>query len=82
MPEYNGIVDSDAIGRTLLILGAAIAVIGFGVLLLARVPFVGKLPGDISFQRDGFSFFFPVVTCIILSVVLTIAVNVAIRIFR
>ena len=51
-------------------------------LLLARVPFIGKLPGDISFQRDGFSFFFPVVACIILSIVLTIAINVAIRIFR
>jgi hypothetical protein len=75
-------VDSDAIGRFLLIAGAAIAVIGAGVLLLSRVPFIGKLPGDISFQREGFSFFFPVVTCIILSVVLTIALNLAIRLFR
>jgi hypothetical protein len=75
-------VDTDTIGRSLLILGAVIAVIGAGVLLLSRVPFVGKLPGDISFQRDGFSFFLPIVTCIILSFVLTIVVNVAIRFFR
>jgi hypothetical protein len=75
-------VDSDAAGRSLLIVGAVIALIGVGVLALARVPSIGKLPGDISFQRDGFSFFFPVVTCIVLSIVLTIVVNVAIRTVR
>ena len=75
-------MDTDAIGRSLLIAGAVVAVIGAGVLLLSRVPFIGKLPGDISFQRDGFSFFFPIVTCIVLSIVLTIAINVAIRLFR
>lgn len=75
-------MDSDTIGRSLLVLGAAIAIVGVGVLVFSRVPFLGRLPGDISFQRDGFSFFFPVVTCILLSIVLTVVVNVAIRLFR
>lgn len=76
------VVDSEVIGRSLLILGAIIALLGLGVLLFSRMPFIGRLPGDISFQRDGFSFFFPLVTCILLSIVLTIVVNVAIRLFR
>ena len=75
-------MDADWIGRSLLILGVAIAAIGVAVLLLSRVPFIGRLPGDISFHRDGFSFFFPLATCIILSILLTIVLNVAIRLFR
>jgi Protein of unknown function (DUF2905) len=62
-------------------MGALIALAGAMVLLLSRVP-LGRLPGNISFQSDGFWFFFPVVTCIVLSVVLTVVVNVAIRLFR
>jgi hypothetical protein len=79
---YNVGVDSDTIGRSLLILGALIALIGAAVLVFSRVPFLGRLPGDISFQRDGFSFFVPVVTCILLSIILTVIINVAIRLFR
>jgi hypothetical protein len=75
-------MDTDVIGRSLLVFGALIALVGVGVLVFSRIPFLGRLPGDISFERDGFSFFFPVVACLILSVVLTIAVNVAIRLFR
>lgn len=76
------VVDSEVIGRSLLIVGAIIALLGVGVLLFSRMPFIGRFPGDISFQRDGFSFFFPLVTCILLSIVLTIVVNVAIHLFR
>jgi len=44
-----------------------------------KLPFLGKLPGDIVVQREGFSFYFPVVTCIVLSILLTIVLNVVIR---
>jgi hypothetical protein len=74
-------VDSDLIGRSLLVLGLVIALIGMGVLVFSRIPFIGRLPGDISFERDGFSFFFPLVTCLLLSVILTVIINVAIRLF-
>lgn len=72
-------MDTEAVGRALLILGAVIVVVGLGVLLLAKVGFAG-LPGDISIRRPGFIFHFPVVTMILVSVVLTIVLNVLIRI--
>jgi len=59
-----------------------IAIVGVGVLVVSRIPFLGRLPGDISFQRDGFSILFPIVTCIVLSIIITVAVNVLIRLFR
>ena len=75
-------MDSETIGRSLLILGALIALTGAAVLVFSRLPFLGRLPGNISFETDGFSFFFPVVTCILLSIILTVVINVAIRLFR
>jgi len=75
-------VDSDIIGRSLLVLGALIAVAGASILVFSRLPFLGRLPGDISFQRDSFSFFFPIVTCVVLSLILTVAVNVIVRLLR
>jgi hypothetical protein len=75
-------MDSDAVGRLLIVTGAIIALAGVAVIALARIPFVGHLPGDISFRGDNSWFFFPIATCIVLSIVLTIAINVAIRLFR
>lgn len=56
-------------GRTLVIVGLAIA--GVGVLIMAGIPF-GRLPGDVVIRRGSSSFYFPVVTSIILSVLLTL----------
>ena len=56
-------------GRTLIIVGLAIAAVG--LLITMGVPF-GRLPGDISYRRGNFSFYFPIVTSIVLSVVLTL----------
>ena len=63
-----------SLGKTLLVLGAAIAAIG-GLLVLAdRFPGlrIGKLPGDISVERDGFRLYFPLATSIAISVVLSL----------
>lgn len=48
--------------------------VGLGVLLWLgpKIPWLGKLPGDISWQRGRFTFYFPLGTCIVLSVVLTL----------
>jgi hypothetical protein len=51
-------------------------------MVLGNIPFFGKLPGDIAIRRDGNTFFFPIVTCLVLSVVLTILLNVILWIFR
>jgi hypothetical protein len=57
--------------RTLIVLGLAIAAIGVAWPWLRRLPF-GRLPGDIHIVREGFSFSFPIVTCIVVSVVVSI----------
>ena len=61
------------IGKFVVILGIFLVVVG---LILWRFPglfaWVGKLPGDIAVQKENFSFYFPVVTCIVVSIVLTL----------
>ena len=56
---------------TLVILGLVIAGAGAIWLLAPQVPWLGRLPGDISVERPNFRFYFPVVTCDVLSLVLT-----------
>lgn len=66
-------------GRTLLVLGAVIAAVG-GVLLLAgQIPWLGRLPGDISFQRGNFRFYAPLATSLLISVLLTVVLNLLAR---
>jgi hypothetical protein len=61
------------IGRTLILLGAALVVIGLLLTLGDKLPFkFGRLPGDIEIRGKNSVFYFPVVTCILLSVVLSL----------
>jgi hypothetical protein len=69
----------EGLGKILLIVGGAIIVLGLIFIFAPQIPFLGKLPGDINIKKDDFSFYFPVVTCILVSIVLTIIVNVIIR---
>lgn len=66
----------EGIGRILLIVGGAIVVLGLILILSQHVPFLGKLPGDILIKKDGFTFYFPVVTLLIVSILLTVIINV------
>lgn len=60
-------------GRTLILLGAALIVIGLLVTLGDKLPLkLGRLPGDIEIRGKNSVFYFPVVTCILLSVVLSL----------
>jgi len=59
-------------GKALLIVGLIIASIGFVIMLGSKIPFLGKLPGDIYIQKRNFSFYFPITTSILISIVLTI----------
>ena len=60
------------LGKVLIIFGIVIA--GIGVLLLVgdKIPWIGRLPGDILIKREKFTFYFPIVTCIIISIILTL----------
>jgi hypothetical protein len=60
------------IGKLLLVLGLIIAAVGAVLLLAGRVPWVGRLPGDIHVQRGNWTFYFPLATSLLLSVVLTV----------
>ena len=70
------------LGRLLLLIGGAIVVLGAILVVVGRVPFLGRLPGDISIRRGNTSFFFPIVTCLVLSVALTVVVNLLLLLFR
>ena len=69
-------------GWLLILAGAALAVLGGVLLLIGKVPWLGRLPGDIRVEGRHVSFFFPLATCVILSVVLTILVNLLLRLFH
>ena len=64
----------EGIGKTLVISGIVIAVLGLLLAFGGRIPFLGKLPGDIVIRNDGITFYFPVVTCLLVSVVLSLLV--------
>jgi len=70
------------VGRVLIILGFIIVALGLVILLAGRLPFIGHLPGDILIRRGGGSFYFPIVTCLLLSIALTVVLNVLTLIFR
>jgi len=71
------------IGRFLMIGGIILFVVGGFVFLASKfgIPF-GRLPGDIRIERDGFSFYFPLASSILISIVLTIILNVIFRLFK
>jgi len=60
------------LGKTLLVLGLIIACIGLALLFVPKIPFIGRLPGDIFIKRDNFSFYFPITTSIVISIILTL----------
>lgn len=68
-------MDMSDIGRTLLVLGGAIFVIGLILTLAGNLPFLGKLPGDLSFDWGGVKVYMPVATMILLSIALTVILN-------
>ncbi len=65
----------DSLGKMVLIFGVVLVLIGGLMVLGGRLFGLGRLPGDIFIQKGNFSFYFPVVTCIALSVLLTIILN-------
>ena len=60
------------IGKLLIVLGGVLVVVGTVLVLVGRIPGIGRLPGDISIQRGSFTFYFPLATSLLLSVVLTL----------
>jgi hypothetical protein len=60
------------LGKMLIIFGIIIVAVGVVLLLAQKIPHIGRLPGDIYVKKDSFTFYFPLTTCIIISLVLTL----------
>ena len=69
----------EGMGRFLIVFGILAIVIGLVLLVVPRVPWLGRLPGDLVVRREHFTFYFPIVTSIVVSVVLTILLNIFFR---
>ena len=67
------------VGRLLIVAGALLLIVGIFFTLGGRVPFLGRLPGDISLRSGNVQVFVPLVTCLLLSVVLTLVLNLLFR---
>jgi Zn-dependent protease with chaperone function len=70
------------IGILMIVAGAVSLLAGAVILMAGRLPWLGNLPGDIQLRGKNWSFAFPVVTCILVSIILTMLINLVARLFR
>jgi hypothetical protein len=60
------------LGRWLIIVGLLLALVGAVLWLSPKIPWLGRLPGDITLKRENFTFYFPLGTCILISIILSL----------
>lgn len=60
------------LGRTLIFFGLLLLLLGLVLSLAGKLPWIGHLPGDITIQRGRFTFYFPITTCILISVIVSL----------
>ena len=70
------------IGRAIMVAGGALFLVGLLLVLSGRLPGLGNLPGDITIQRDNITLYMPCGTMIVISVVLTLVLNLISRFWR
>jgi len=75
-------MDFQGIGKAVILGGILLVFPGLLLFFWQRIPFLGKLPGDIFVHKGNLQFVFPIVSAIIISIVLTIILNLIIRLFR
>lgn len=66
-------------GKLFITIGIFLILIGIVFSLIGKLPYIGKLPGDIYIKKERFVFYFPLVTSIIISIILTIILNLFFR---
>ena len=66
-------------GRLLVVLGLVAVAVGLVLIMAPRLPWLGRLPGDFVVKRDHVTFYFPLATSIVVSIVLTILLNLFFR---
>lgn len=72
-------MDLSQVGKLILIAGVAMVIIGGIIVLAGRLPFIGQLPGDFQFRHGNTTVYFPLATMILLSILLTILLNLWLR---
>jgi hypothetical protein len=75
-------MDLQGIGKAVILGGVFLIFLGLLLFFWQRIPFLGKLPGDIFIHRGNLQLFIPIVSSIIISIVLTIILNLIIRLLR
>ena len=70
-------MDTSALARGILLLGFILVALGAFLTLTPKVPWIGRLPGDISFQAGNVRIFAPIVSCLLFSLLITIILNIA-----
>ena len=68
--------------KILIFFGFFLVLVGGGLLLFGKIPFLGKLPGDIHIQKKSFEFYFPIVTCLVVSIILSLLLSVYFHWFK
>ncbi len=66
----------EGLGKFLVLLGVTITIVGVALWAGFGKGWLGRLPGDISIERGGWNFYFPIVTCIVISIVVSILLNI------
>jgi hypothetical protein len=61
------VLDLSSIGKAIISIGIGLVLLGFIFLASGKIPFLGRLPGDIRIEKENFSFYFPLATCLLLS---------------
>lgn len=69
----------ESLGKMLLLMGLFIALLGLIMIFGSKIPFLGRLPGDIVIRKGNFTFYFPLATCILLSLLLTLVLSIFFR---
>jgi len=67
MPEFS------SLGKSLLVLGLGLSLIGAALLFSEKIPWWGRLPGDVRVEKGGVSFYFPLASCLLISALLSFA---------
>lgn len=72
-------MDIQGLGKIVITAGIVLTVVGVLMFLAPKLPFIGKLPGDFYFKKDGVSFYFPLATSIIVSIILSLVIGLLFR---
>ena len=65
-------MEIQTLGKIIIVLGIFLVVIGVIIILAPKIPYIGRLPGDIYIKRDNFVFYFPLVSSILVSIILSL----------